>query len=106
MNRLLVLVILMFLSLHVAVAEVLIGSVLEACESSNTGICYGYIEAVSDAAEGKNWNGYEYCLPNEVSVEQLDNIVTNYLNEHHADFRLGASSLVDKALGEAYPCPK
>ena len=110
-KRLIALTILMVLSLPVAAATVPAyetgNQLLTLCESkggSSEGVCIGYIEGVSDASEGKTWDGTPYCAPKGATNGQLVKIVTKYLNDHPEHLHLSAHSIVQQALLEAFPC--
>jgi len=74
MKRLLALIILMFLSLPVVgVSSVFVSGskLLAECEDTDNDLsqayCIGYIQGVHDASGGKNWQGFTYCAPNELT---------------------------------------
>jgi Rap1a immunity proteins len=60
--------------------------------------CAGYIMGVTDALET------EVCVPNEVNVRQIVDVVKLYLHDHPEKRHFGASSLVTVALKEKFPC--
>jgi hypothetical protein len=102
----------MFLSLPVA-ADVLTpafesgSSLLSECEEPVMEfVCIGYVTAVFDTSKGKTWEGYRYCTPPNVTPGQLQKIVIKHLNEHPEKLHKSASSLVQEALFEAFPCPE
>ena len=86
------------------------GQLLEDCESENyfeKGSCMGYIEGVGDSvATLANWEDFaEYiCTPQGVTSGQLMLVVVKNLNENPEELHMTASSLVLKALSEAFPC--
>jgi len=86
------------------------GQLLEDCESENyfeKGSCTGYIEGVDDSAVTlAHWEGFaEYiCPPEGVTSGQFRKVVVKHLNENPEKLHMTASSLVLKALSEAFPC--
>ena len=80
--------------------------ILAFCEGDDLGTlqCNLYIMGVTDASEGKTWDGYLYCKPTSVTGGQLQKIVIKHFNENPADLHLTAHSLVQQALLEAFPC--
>lgn len=77
---------------------------LQDCTRQVQSLCLGYIEAVSDALSGNSVNGYEACIPLEVTVGQLQDIVVQYLRQDPRDRHLGAIGLVAHAISNAFPC--
>jgi Rap1a immunity proteins len=86
---------------------------LDACTDQtgheNTPLCYGYIQGIIDMS----WymTGYlklkgDFCIPQEVTVRQLSEIVAKYLRDNPSTRRYRASVLVHIALFQAFPCPK
>ena len=86
------------------------GQLLEDCESENyfeKGSCTGYIEGVDDSAVTlAHWEGLAepICIPGGVTSGQLRLVVMKHLNKHPEELHMTASSLVLKALFEAFPC--
>lgn len=76
-----------------------------------SGMCMGYIQAVSDMVE--TMAKFDpllrlFCIPggsNGVLTGQLSKIVYTYLRTHPEELHLTASSLTIAALREAFPCP-
>jgi hypothetical protein len=77
---------------------------LQECTEPPVSLCFGYIEAVTDALVRNSLNGYEACVPQEVTVGQLQNIVVQYLRQDPRDRHLGAIGLVAHAISNAFPC--
>ena len=107
MKKLFTLAILMILSLPVVAATnfVVGNDLLKYCESSHQDACRAYVSGVSDASQGKTWDGGEYCLPDKIIIGQAVKVVTKYLNDHPEKLHYSASSLVHDAFLEAFPCP-
>jgi hypothetical protein len=115
-------------SVQGASAQLVTGNGLaEACGAQENdalrGFCVGYI---AGALEGMNWGvGYPllrgggtveqanemigrvmgYCIPPEVEMSQLVDIVRLHLAINPADRHQSARGLVRDAFSEAYPCP-
>ena len=71
------------------------------------GNCLGYVAGAVDTLEIHQSVGNlprYYCLPERVSVNQLVAVVVKYLGENPAELHNIASSLILKALVEAFPC--
>jgi hypothetical protein len=72
------------------------------------GVCSGYLMASIDLAEGLNEQSLLkaplFCMPADVSMPQLGDIVTKYIEGHPARKDINASTLVMDALHEKYPC--
>jgi hypothetical protein len=70
-------------------------------------MCIGYIQGVLDhdqvRADGEK-TGKPFCVPNDVSNDQLRKVAINNLNEYPENLHLNAASLVATALHEAFPC--
>ena len=64
-------------------------------------LCTGYVAGVSDELSR---NGPSVCRPAHVTVAQLRDLVTLYLEQHPEERRLQASSLVVGALRDAWAC--
>jgi len=65
------------------------------------GFFMGYVMGVHDAYEG-----ITFCAPNNVTGEQIGDIVMKYLYNNPAERNDVASTLVSRALTQAYPCKK
>jgi hypothetical protein len=72
------------------------------------GVCSGYLMASIDLAEGLNEQSVLkvplFCMPADVSMPQLQDIVTKYVEGHSTRKDINASTLVMDALHEKYPC--
>jgi len=86
---------------------------LDACTDQtghgNIPLCYGYIQGIIDMS----WymTGYlklegDFCIPQEITVRQLSEIVAKYLRENPSTRHYRASLLVHIALFQAFPCQK
>ena len=75
-------------------------------EPIDLGFSYGYISAVSDSLYKNRISGFQMCLPKEVELGQLIDVVKIFLDTHPNLLHHTASSLVAKALQDAYPCFK
>ena len=75
--------------------------------SFSQGFCSGYISGVVDAIEYYQVNkGAEksVCLPKEVSIGQVKEIVVRYLTQHADQRHNTASAIVWDAVRIAFPC--
>jgi hypothetical protein len=70
----------------------------------NIFLCYGYIAGVADAMEGSPINLFSACIPIDVTVPQLHDIVVRSLYEHAGERHVAAKGLVAEALSKAFPC--
>lgn len=68
------------------------------------GLCLGYIEGIADVLEVGSIFGYRACVPGTVKVEQLRDIVVQFLFRDAAMREVGAVPLVAQALSGAFPC--
>jgi len=75
----------------------------EGCTSKNL-LCAGYIAAISDVMDEHTVYGWSACVPNDVMLSQLGDIVTRWLDNNPQKRHLAANSLVAQALAEAFPC--
>lgn len=67
--------------------------------------CSGFITGVVDSTEGlRSLQGKPYCVPENVTIGQLNAIVLAYLQSHDSTRTLAASVLVVGALSETYGC--
>ena len=72
-------------------------------------VCLGYVTGVADTlialtGEGKDLNGWRACLSESVTNGQAIDVAVKLLREHPEWRRYTASSLVARALAEAFPC--
>lgn len=72
------------------------------------GVCSGYLMASIDMAEGLNEQSVLkaplFCMPADVTMPQVENIVTEYVEGHPARKDANASMLVMEALQKKYTC--
>ena len=72
------------------------------------GVCSGYLMASIDLAEGlhaqKVLAAPLFCMPAEITMPQVEEMVTTYIEKHPARKDATASMLVLEALQEKYPC--
>ncbi|MDB5689669.1 MAG: hypothetical protein JWL91_1545 [Sphingomonas bacterium] len=72
---------------------------------SRTERCTGFITGVVDATEGlRSLQSKPYCVPPEVTLGQLNEVVLGYLQANPANRSLAASALVIAAVSGAYGC--
>jgi hypothetical protein len=72
---------------------------------SRTERCTGFVSGVVDATEGlRSLLGLPYCVPENVTLGQLNDVVRGYLNSHASERTLAASALVLAALTTTYGC--
>lgn len=96
---------------------------LQDCEKTNhysAGYCTGYVWGVSEGIT-QNWTllvlyaskypeqrttvpNMTYCLPQGVTVSQMQSVVVKYLRDNPAHRHALAAGLVQTALTEAFPC--
>jgi hypothetical protein len=73
-------------------------------EADWTLFCQAYIAAIADAARYDPVNGDKVCVPADVKLGELVDIVSRSLEAHPENRHFGAAGLVAQALGEAFPC--
>jgi len=70
------------------------------------GICVGYVAGIKDAVS--DWQigtgKQTYCMPEEVSNDQLIRVVVKSLENNPTRLHLRASVTVQRAFIEAFPC--
>jgi hypothetical protein len=72
---------------------------------SRTERCTGFITGVVDATEGlRSLQSKPYCVPPEVTLGQLNDVVLGYMQANPANRSLAASAVVIAALSGAYNC--
>ena len=64
----------------------------------------GYVAAIYDVLSVTNINGFKACIPNSVTLGQLEDVTKKFLSDHPEKLHYGASGLVASALYEAFPC--
>ncbi|MBT3558754.1 MAG: hypothetical protein HOC63_14500 [Rhodospirillales bacterium] len=71
------------------------------------GVCYGYLNAMSDSSSGDNrgFDGIKFCTPELSNPRQLRDVVYKWLDDNPQHRHFAAASLVADALAEAWPCP-
>jgi len=90
-------------------------NLLRVCETSgkfefHPGVCSGYLMGALDLEEALANNGLLkeplFCMPEDVDISQLTDIVMKYLNEHPESRHESAGKLEINALQEAFPCKR
>lgn len=107
MRKLFALLMLMSLSLPVYANYVRGSFLLDSCKSLvqvSNALCGGFVLGVVDASRGKTWDGKLYCIPDEVRPGEIQTIILKWMEEHPEKLNLTASSLIQSALREAFPC--
>jgi len=73
---------------------------------TNFSLCAGYINGASDASQcGNSVGGFSHSHPPGATVGQIFEIFVKWMKEHPKNMKVGASTLVAKALQDAFPCP-
>jgi hypothetical protein len=79
-------------------------TLLTLCDANDV-TCFGYIEAVSDVMIAGNLiNGYRACMLQQLTLEQLRVIVTQYLYRNASQQNLLAVGLIADAFAQNFPC--
>jgi hypothetical protein len=79
-------------------------------DAKRVGTCQGFVQGVLDretiATTDKNGNpsGRAFCIPKEVSVEQLTKVVVKYGDNHPEELHFPGAAIVMFAMKEAFPC--
>jgi hypothetical protein len=69
------------------------------------GTCIGYVTAITDALfAGNSVNGFKACIPINADINQIVDVVKNYIRDNPEKRHLVAVGLVAAALGRAFPC--
>jgi hypothetical protein len=71
---------------------------------SSNGYCYGYIEDVVDAINGKLSSGHRFCIPIGTTAAQFGAVAIQYLREHPAPRNYNAALIIAEALEKTFPC--
>jgi Rap1a immunity proteins len=72
---------------------------------SLVGTCIGYVTAVTDAMfAGNSVNGFKACIPVNVDMNQIVDVVKNFIRDNPEKRHLVAVGLVAAALARAFPC--
>ena len=75
---------------------------LRDCESKTRSLCLGFIGGVNDASFVLNM--VPYCTPHNLTLSQLQPVVTKWLHAHVDQLHRDAAFLVMTALEEVFPC--
>ena len=59
----------------------------------------GYVEGVID----KGWSPAP-CVPEGVGINKVSEVVRKYMKDHQEQLDLRATTLIEKAVNEAWPC--
>ena len=73
---------------------------------SELGIARGYIGAVADIGATEPVNGFLFCVPATVKLEQLGDVVRDWLDRHPESRNYAGKGVVGAALADAYPCAR
>lgn len=69
------------------------------------GTCMGYLIAVMDALSlGNSINGFKACIPSNADMNQIVDVVKNFIRDHPEKRHLMATALVAEAFSGAFPC--
>lgn len=68
---------------------------------SAIGSYMGFVAGVSDALDG-----LAFCIPAGVTLGQAGAVVNKYLKEHPEEWNESGTTLVARALRQAFPCKK
>jgi hypothetical protein len=75
-------------------------------EGEDQPFCLGYVAGVADAmASGGAINRIRVCLPEGVTLDQLRDATTQFVDANAAKQHLEGARLVAEALKDAFPCP-
>jgi hypothetical protein len=77
---------------------------LQDCSQGNIAFCYGYIDAITDVLQSEPVNGKVSCVPFDATMNQLKDVVVQFLLLNPSVRHAGAQSLVAYAISEAFPC--
>jgi Rap1a immunity proteins len=95
--------------------EELLGNCNQQVESTERGICTGYLAGVAASAQfiqlyfpgvppGEYWSHTDVCIPDGVTIEQLRIVWLKSAAAYSRDLHHEAIRLVVRAFGEAWPC--
>ena len=69
------------------------------------GTCIGYITAITDALSSGNLvNGFKACIPINADMNQIVDVVKNFIRDNPEKRHLVAVGLVAEAFARAFPC--
>ncbi len=69
------------------------------------GTCLGYVTAIVDAlSSGNSVNGFKACVPLNADMQQIVDVVKNFIRDYPEKRHLVAAGLVAEALARAFPC--
>lgn len=72
---------------------------------TNFSLCAGYINGASDASQcGNSVGGFSHANPAGVTVGEVFDVFVRWMQAHPEQSSVGASTLVAKAMQDAYPC--
>lgn len=74
---------------------------MNASEYFSQGVAFGYITGVADMGQG-----IVHCMPANVTVGQIHDMVKNYLTNTPAERHHTADIIVNKVLKATWPCPR
>jgi hypothetical protein len=74
------------------------------CSPTPGDFCRAYITGAVDALLRPRPEGIDFCLTDKVIVNQLVDVVMNYLRAHPEKRHYAAASVVNSAMTEAFPC--
>jgi len=64
----------------------------------------GYVAGISDGLSKSKLHGFQACIPANVELGQLQDIVKIFFDKRPEILHFGASGLISSALTEAFPC--
>ena len=67
-------------------------------------ICFGYIQGVSDTLAVSGQKKGIYCLPSEVTMGQMMEVVVKYLKDNPGTRHEHSATLIRAAFHDAWPC--
>jgi hypothetical protein len=90
-------------------------TLLTSCRATNRTECIGYIAGLLDMysfmedAEEKTFKkggNRPFCIPDSVTIDQVADVVVQFLNAHPTHRHYAAASLLAGAFMEGFPCPR
>ncbi|MGX5842872.1 Rap1a/Tai family immunity protein [Mesorhizobium sp. ArgA1] len=78
------------------------------CKKQPPAFAYGYVFGLLDGYDVGEQSGASrlFCPPQDVTGEQLFDVMCRYIDSHPQDRQVPASYLAFTALTDAWPCPK